>query len=157
MAFNCYVAGLKFDGDFKLGNFCFNGKTRTWYMIDVEEFVAINPDSSFLRCWQKVVRGRRQSEVVDRRRALWTNTLHLFIQTVRMNMALKRLCRPWDSSLVETHHHLEEYVSFTTYSPMSNSLPFGSIWLVDLFQAPQANPSWVFPFPKIVKPGSDES
>ena len=70
MAFNCYVAGLKFDGDFKLGNFCFNGKTRTWYMIDVEEFVAINPDSSFRRCWQKVVRGRRQSEVVDRQRAL---------------------------------------------------------------------------------------
>lgn len=70
MAFNCGVAGLKFDGDFKLGNFCFNGKTRTWYMIDVEEFVAINPDSSFRRCWQKVVRGRRQSEVVDRQRAL---------------------------------------------------------------------------------------
>ena len=39
-------------------------------MIDVEEFVAINPDSSFRRCWQKVVRGRRQSEVVDRQRAL---------------------------------------------------------------------------------------
>ena len=26
MAFNCYVAGLKFDGDFKLGNILFQRK-----------------------------------------------------------------------------------------------------------------------------------